>query len=98
MKISNQFGAHRDPTSVVVLFVNSHLEAREALPGRFPMWMILGNPAATFARAAAAKCQIDKETRARAETWEHMIYAVRLRLVRATMDTLEAEKQLGPRE
>eukprot|EP00959_Pyramimonas_sp_CCMP1952_P115202 2408130-Pyramimonas_sp.AAC.1 len=61
------------------------------------MWMILGNAVADIlAGSAASRVQVSAEERVRAEQWEQRVLLVRLRLLRATLDSLAAEKRLEP--
>eukprot|EP00959_Pyramimonas_sp_CCMP1952_P105500 2205528-Pyramimonas_sp.AAC.1 len=64
---------------------------------RIPPWLVVGNAVAdALAGAAADAVRVAAPDRARVHQTEHMATLVRRRLLRATLDAIEAENGLDP--
>eukprot|EP00959_Pyramimonas_sp_CCMP1952_P359736 7532363-Pyramimonas_sp.AAC.1 len=69
----------------------------EAFRMRIPPWLVVGNVVAdALAGAAADAVRVAAPDRARVHQTEHMAMLVRRRLLRATLDAIEAENGLAP--
>ena len=96
-KLGEEFLQGRDPSCIVVLFVNSHLDGKAVYKGLFPEWLILANAAADAAAdVAAQECRVSASERTRVNLVEKKAFQVRHRLLRATLDATEVEKRLLP--
>jgi hypothetical protein len=79
-----------------VIFVYSHLEAKDIVAGRAPPLLVAGNAIVDHpAGVGASLCRVSEADRARVAQVEHMAYWVRLRILASTLQTLEAEQNLS---
>ena len=78
--------------SVTVLFTNSHLNANDVVQGRGVSWLVYGNAVVDdLADFAASEARLPQAVRSRVLLHERRAHLVRLRLLRAALDSMGAE-------